>query len=132
MSRSTGACRSARLTRSFPGLESDARKELGPDIEVETHIEPLEPRELPGRDAPEDIRSAIAAALAKSAAGGIVEVHNVRVRETPAGLIVNYHCRADPKLSVDDAHQAVDGLERQVKVDFPAILRIIGHAEPLR
>ncbi len=114
------------------GLESDARKELGPDIEVETHIEPLEPRELPGRDAPEDIRSAIAAALAKSAAGGIVQVHNVRVRETPAGLIVNYHCRADPKLSVDDAHQAVDGLERQVKVDFPAILRIIGHAEPLR
>ncbi len=114
------------------GLESDARKELGPDIEVETHIEPLEPRELPGRDAPEEVRAAIAAALVKSAAGGIVEVHNVRVRETPAGLIVNYHCRADPKLSVDDVHQAVDGLERQVKVDFPAILRIIGHAEPLR
>jgi cation diffusion facilitator family transporter len=114
------------------GLESDARKELGPDIEVETHIEPLEPRELPGQDAPKEIRTAIAAALAKSAAGGIVEVHNVRVRETPAGLIVNYHCRADPKLSVDDVHQAVDGLERQVKVDFPAILRIIGHAEPLR
>jgi cation diffusion facilitator family transporter len=114
------------------GLESDARRELGPDIEVETHIEPLEPRELPGRDAPEDIRAAITAAIAKSAAGGIVEVHNIRVRETPAGLIVNYHCRADPKLSVDDVHQAVDGLERQVKVDFPAILRIIGHAEPLR
>jgi cation diffusion facilitator family transporter len=114
------------------GLEADARMELGPDIEVETHIEPLEPRELPGRNAPEDIRAGIAMALAKSARGGIVEVHNVRVRETPAGLIVNYHCRAQPSLSVDDVHQAVDELERQVKADFPAILRIIGHAEPLR
>ncbi|HKH81263.1 MAG TPA: cation diffusion facilitator family transporter [Methylovirgula sp.] len=114
------------------GLESDARKELGPDIEVETHIEPLEPRQLPGRNASAETRAAIAAALAKSAAGGIVEIHNVRVRETPAGLIVNYHCRADPKLSVDEVHQAVDALEARVKADFPAILRIIGHAEPLR
>jgi cation diffusion facilitator family transporter len=113
------------------GLESDARRELGSGIEVETHIEPLEPRELPGRNAPEAVRAAIAAALVKSAAGGIVEVHNVRVRETPGGLIVNYHCRADPKLSVDDVHLAVDGLEAQLKADFPTILRIIGHAEPL-
>jgi cation diffusion facilitator family transporter len=113
-------------------LESDARKELGPDVEVETHIEPLEPSELPGHDAPEDQRIAIAAALAKSAAGGIVEVHNVRVRETPDGLIVNYHCRADPNLSVNAVHEAVDALEVRVKAEFPAILRIIGHAEPLR
>jgi cation diffusion facilitator family transporter len=114
------------------GLESDARQELGPGIEVETHIEPLEPRQLPGKDAPEETRAAIAAALGTSAAGGIVEIHNVRVRETPAGLIVNYHCRADPKLRVDEVHQAVDALEVHVKADFPAILRIIGHAEPLR
>ncbi|MGH6819146.1 MAG: cation diffusion facilitator family transporter [Methylovirgula sp.] len=114
------------------GLEADARKELGPKIEVETHIEPLEPRELPGQDAPEDVRKAIAAALIKSSAGSIVAIHNVRVRQTPEGLIVNYHCRADPKLSVDAVHEAVDKLEHLVKAEFPAILRIIGHAEPLR
>ncbi len=114
------------------GLESDARKELGPDIEVETHIEPLEPRALPGQDAPEDVRKAIAAALIKSAADKVVAIHNVRVRQTPDGLIVNYHCRVDPKLSVDAAHEAVDELEERVKAEFPNILRIIGHAEPLR
>jgi cation diffusion facilitator family transporter len=114
------------------GLEADARKELGPDVEVETHIEPLEPRELQGHDASEETRAAIAAALAKRAPAEIIEIHNVRVRETPAGLVVNYHCRADPKLSVDEVHVAVDALERQVKAEFPAITRIIGHAEPLR
>lgn len=113
------------------GLESDAHKELGPRIEVETHIEPLEPRALPGRDAPEDVRKAIAAALAKSAAGKIVAIHKVRVRQTPGGLIVNYHCRADATLTVDQVHNAVDEVEDLVKAEFPTILHIIGHAEPL-
>ncbi|QXX73528.1 cation diffusion facilitator family transporter [Methylovirgula sp. HY1] len=113
-------------------IEADARTELGPDIEVDSHIEPLEPRELPGQDAPVATRNAIAAALSEFASAPIVDVHSVRVRETPAGLVVNYHCRADPDLSVDKVHLAVDELERKVTAGFPAILRIIGHAEPLR
>lgn len=113
-------------------IEADARLELGPDIEVDSHIEPLEPRELPGQDAPAATRNAIAAALANLASTPIVEIHSVRVRETPAGLVVNYHCRAHPDLSVDKVHLAVDELERKITTGFPAILRIIGHAEPLR
>lgn len=113
-------------------LEADARLELGPDIEVDSHIEPLEPRELPGQDAAAATRNAIAAALSNLAGDPIVEVHSVRVRETPAGLVVNYHCRADPDLSVETVHLAVDEIERKVMTDFPAIARIIGHAEPLR
>lgn len=113
-------------------LEADARHELGPDIEVDSHIEPLEPRELPGQDAAPATRNAIAAALAACAGPPIVEVHSVRVRQTPAGLVVNYHCRADPQLRVEEVHLAVDEIERKVMADFPGILRIIGHAEPLR
>ncbi len=113
-------------------LEADARQELGPDIEVDSHIEPLEPRELPGQDAPAATRTAIATALADLAGEPIVEIHSVRVRQTPAGLVVNYHCRANPDLSVDKVHIAVDEIERKLMSDFPAIIRIIGHAEPLR
>ena len=46
ISRSTGGCRSARRMRSPPDLEDSIRAELGADIEVETHIEPMETREL--------------------------------------------------------------------------------------
>ena len=113
-------------------LEADARHELGPDIEVDSHIEPLEPRELPGRDADPAMRGAIAVALSDIAHEPIVEIHSVRVRETPAGLVVNYHCRAAADLSVEKVHLAVDEIERKVLSDFPAIVRIIGHAEPLR
>lgn len=113
-------------------IEADARLELGPDIEVDSHIEPLEPSELPGQDAPAATRSKIAAALAGFAGDPIVEIHSVRVRETPRGLVVNYHCRAAPNLNVADVHLAVDEIERKVMQEFPAIARIIGHAEPLR
>jgi len=115
------------------GLEFDVRKELGSEIEVDTHMEPLEPHELPGRDAPPDIRAQIAAALIERAAsaGMITDVHNVRVRETPAGLVVNYHCRVDPNLSVENVHDHVDDLDHMAQADFPAIARIVGHAEPI-
>ncbi|MGO9005695.1 MAG: cation diffusion facilitator family transporter [Beijerinckiaceae bacterium] len=112
------------------GLEFDTRNELGANIEVETHIEPLEPRELPGRNAPQELRAGITAALTRHAVMPVTGIHSVRVRETPAGLVVNYHCYAAPDLSVDEVHHAVDAIERAVIADFPMIARLIGHAEP--
>jgi cation diffusion facilitator family transporter len=112
------------------GLEVDTRNELGEDIEVETHIEPLEPRELPGQNASQETQAEITAALTRHAVMPIASIHNVRVRETPAGLVVNYHCHAAPDLSVDEVHHAVDAIERAIRADFPMIARIVGHAEP--
>jgi len=115
------------------GLEIDMREELGADIEVETHMEPLEPHELPGFDASQKTRMEIASALAKRAAetGVISDVHNVRVRQTPNGLVVNYHCFVDPHLSVETVHDHVDDLDHMAQADFPTIVRIVGHAEPV-
>ncbi|HEY1736480.1 MAG TPA: cation diffusion facilitator family transporter [Methylovirgula sp.] len=113
-------------------LERDARREFGFDIEVDSHIEPAEPRELPGQDAAPETHDAIAAALTRLAREPIVEIHSVRVRETPAGLVVNYHCRANSALSVETVHLAVDEIEHELIREYPAITRIIGHAEPLR
>lgn len=113
------------------GLEAAIRTEIG-GLEVETHIEPLEMQELSGRDASPALTDAIRAALeARAAESAHVEApHDVRVRETAAGLVVNYHCRLDPALSVEAAHDAVDRLDGHVRRDFPRITRIVGHAEP--
>ncbi len=116
------------------GLEEAIAAELGPGVEVETHIEPLQPQEAMGREAlPERVR-AVEMALAELAAEGrvICEVHDVRVRETDDGEIVNFHCYVDASLSVQAVHEKVDALERALRARSPAIKRVIGHAEPMR
>ena len=73
-------------------------------------------------------------ALAEIAAeGGMIrDVHNVRVRETDEGEIVNFHCRVDPALTVQAVHEKVDEVERALRRRSPSIKRVIGHAEPRR
>ncbi len=116
------------------GLEDAIREALGPEVEVETHIEPLPTDVLAGRDASAARIKEVGAVLAERAAeiGGLDEVHDVRVRETPEGEIVNFHCRVDPALSVRAVHDLVDAVERGLQQRFPTIRRVIGHAEPGR
>ena len=113
------------------GLERSIRDEFGEDVEVDTHIEPLEP-ELPlGSDAAPDRVEAIRAALSRFAANGAIhDIHSVRVRDTDAGEIVNFHCRAAPSMSVIKVHENVDEIERALRRAFPTVKRVISHAEP--
>jgi cation diffusion facilitator family transporter len=127
-----GSMAHSRAHEIVSELEQEVRHELGADIEVETHIEPLELRQLEGHDAPKPIRIEIATALRRNIreAGAIRDVHAVRVRDTPAGLVVNYHCRVDPALSVEAVHAEVDALERSIRASYKEVVRIVGHAEP--
>jgi len=116
------------------GLESAIAGELGLDVEVETHIEPLQPQEASGREAPPERVKAVEMALSELApeTRTIRDVHDVRVRETDQGEIVNFHCGVDPELSVQTVHEKVDALERALRERSPSIKRVIGHAEPIR
>lgn len=115
-------------------LESALRDELGPGVEIETHIEPLQPPEAAGREAPPERVRAVEIALAEAAAeGGMIrDVHDVRVRETDEGEIVNFHCNLDPALTVQAVHEKVDELEQALRRRSSSIKRVIGHAEPRR
>jgi cation diffusion facilitator family transporter len=112
-------------------LERNIRDEFGEDVEVDTHIEPLEP-ELPlGTDAAPDRVETIKAALSRFAADSAIhDIHSVRVRNTEAGEIVNFHCRAAPSMSVIKVHENVDEIERALRRAFPTVKRVISHAEP--
>ncbi len=120
-------------------LEADIKQDLGAHepgltIEVDTHIEPLEP-ELPrGTDAPVERTQAVEAELARLAetAAGLEDIHDVRVRETDAGEIVNFHCRAPAELPVTAIHEMADALERALRRSDASIRRVISHVEPRR
>jgi cation diffusion facilitator family transporter len=112
-------------------LERNIRDEFGEDVEVDTHIEPLEPEMPVGTDAAPDRVEVIKAALSRFAGDGAIhDIHNVRVRDTEAGEIVNFHCRAAPSMSVIKVHENVDEIERALRRAFPTVKRVISHAEP--
>ena len=126
-------------------LERRIRDEFGEDVEVDTHIEPLEPELPQGFDAPPERIEVITEALTRFAAdgaiqgaiqgatrGAIYDIHNVRVRNTDAGEIVNFHCRAEPSMRVIEVHENVDEIERALRRAFPTVKRVISHAEPPR
>ena len=112
-------------------LEEAIAEEIGDGVEVETHIEPAEP-EVSGQLADPDLARRIEASLAASAAaqGRLRDIHDVRVRETPGGVFVLFHCHVDPATPVETVHDAVDSLERSVRKAFPEARRVVGHAEP--
>jgi len=114
------------------GLEAAIQQELGPEVEVETHIEPLEIEGRAGNDARPERTAAVRQALGELAEqlGPLRDVHDVRVRETEDGEIVNFHCQVEPVLTVAAVHDQVDEVERALKRRWPSIKRVIGHAEP--
>jgi cation diffusion facilitator family transporter len=113
-------------------LERAVADEFDGEVEVETHIEPLQRDAMTGRDAPAAVQREIAAKLGQLVPPGspIRDVHDVRVRETADGVIVNFHCYADATLPVDRVHRAVDDLERRLLEQHGELARVIGHAEP--
>ncbi len=115
-------------------LETAIERELGGDVEVETHLEPLEVDALDGVDVGPDETDAISRHLKRFIRqdGVIQDVHDVRVRRTPGGLVVNFHCRLPADLPVREMHELVDTLERAVRREAPDIVRVVGHAEPLQ
>lgn len=115
-------------------LEDAVRDELGPSVEVETHIEPLPADISAGRDAPVPRIAEVGRVLGVLAAdlADLGEVHDVRVREAADGETVFFHCRVNPALSVSAVHELVDTLEDRLRGHFPNIQRVIGHAEPRR
>jgi cation diffusion facilitator family transporter len=115
------------------GLEAAIRRELGPRVEVETHIEPQPEVMLEGVNVKPYEYKTISARLMLLAGRQkrLRDVHNVRVRRTDEGLFVHYHCRFRGDETVDTVHAAVDHIENGLQAAFPKIRRVIAHAEPL-
>lgn len=114
-------------------LEAAIRKELGQDVEVESHIEPQPERLLEGQPADEALTAAVTAAL-QDLTGRfepLTDIHNIRLRRNPEGLFLHYHCRCDSSRSVEHIHDDIDRVEAGLKERFPGIRRVIAHAEPL-
>jgi cation diffusion facilitator family transporter len=115
------------------GLEAAIRRELGQDVEVESHIEPLPERVLPGEELPPLGKKEIETLLRKLAQTEkrVTDIHHVRVRRNPEGIFVHYHCRFSPAETIETVHEIIDRIEMELQQAKPTIRRVIAHAEPI-
>ena len=114
-------------------LEDAIRRELGSDVEVESHIEPQPERLLEGQRENETLTAGVTQTLLDLAARHerLTEIHNIRLRRNEEGLFLHYHCRCAPEQTVERVHDDIDRVEAGLKERYPDIRRVIAHAEPL-
>ncbi|MDP9137645.1 MAG: cation-efflux pump [Pseudomonadota bacterium] len=129
-----GAMPLAHAHEVATAFERSLADELGSDVEIDTHIEPLLLRGVAGAAAAGDDQERIEQLLARFADEGkfISDIHNVRVRRNEHGLFVSYHCRVDGARPVETAHEAIDAIEGRLRAKLREVRRVIAHAEPLR
>jgi cation diffusion facilitator family transporter len=120
----------AHVTAS--ALERGIRLELGDEIEVESHIEPLQTDAVSGTELPwadyRRIRDEIEALA--DATPLLIDAHDIRIRATEVGLYLSLHCHVPPEATVEHAHDAVSALEQKIRSAIGGVRRIIVHAEP--
>jgi Predicted Co/Zn/Cd cation transporters len=92
-----------------------------PEADVVVHVEPL-------GDRAEVRERALAAALGVRS---VREVHNVSVVSTAAGTEVSLHLKLPGALSLDEAHETAEEVERAIVAELPEVSSVHTHLEPL-
>ena len=102
------------------------------------HVEDAVQRVLPGSDVVVHVEPAAEDAgvpeRVRAAAMGVVpvrEIHNLIAIETARGLEVSLHLKLPGELSLDDAHDVAEEVERAVAAAVPEVSAVQTHLEPL-
>jgi cation diffusion facilitator family transporter len=118
--------------KTASSLERAIRRELGDEVEVESHIEPLQVDAVTGGSLPwsdyRAIRDSIEAMA--EATPVLLDAHDIRIRQTAHGFYISFHCHVPPDETVETVHSAASVLENQIREKIPGTRRIIIHTEP--
>lgn len=111
-------------------IEAEVRTELGPDVRVDTHIEPLQSSSF-GRDVtaerPDVVDSVRRAAAAE---GDVVDCHEVLVTQARDHLAVVAHMRGRADLPLSLMHEASERIEKSVHAEHDDVGDVLIHFEP--
>jgi divalent metal cation (Fe/Co/Zn/Cd) transporter len=99
----------------------DAVERALPGADVVVHVEPSEPSG--------GLRERATAAA--SSIPEVREVHNVRAMHLADGFELSLHVKLPRELSLTEAHDVVERLERRVRAEVPELRKVHTHIEPL-
>lgn len=113
-------------------LEQKITLDIGHDVEIVTHIDPLRLRIFGGRDLNDAETAPIADIVSRIAAAipAVRNIHHLRAGQSEDGLHIAFHCTFDGKLPLREAHHVTVQLERMVLDAVAESVRVVVHAEP--
>ena len=111
-------------------VEDAVVEELGPDVRVDSHMEPLPTAEF-GRDVtPERTEIVEAVRAAALAEPDVVDCHEVLVTSTAGALSVVAHVRGRADLPLTRIHDASERIETTLRTGYPDLSQVVIHFEP--
>ncbi|MFA6566473.1 MAG: cation diffusion facilitator family transporter, partial [Candidatus Paceibacterota bacterium] len=114
-------------------FEKHIRKDIGEDVEINTHIDPSNDQSSES----EDVSPAEMEKITREVAEAVRQVpqiknaHNILARKTGNEIVVTVHCHADPMMSIKEAHGYAERIEYFLmeKKEY-RINRVVVHVEP--
>ncbi|MGI8773925.1 MAG: cation diffusion facilitator family transporter [Actinomycetota bacterium] len=111
-------------------VEYAIEQELGTDVRVDTHMEPLLSTEL-GEDVTEARQDVVA--TVRAAAGEepeVLDCHEVLITSTGSGMTVVAHVRGHASLPLDKMHAASTRIESAIHTQHDDVDAVLIHFEP--
>lgn len=114
-------------------LESSIKKEFGEDLEINTHIEPMNQKTIPGTAIPKKEEEEIKKIIKDTAIffKQIKDIHEISVKKSLNQYFVAFHCNLNEKLSIEEVHFLAERFEGFIKEKLPKIERVVIHEEPV-
>lgn len=118
--------------KTATNLENAIKKELGNDINIYIHIEPMKSSEVtPGQISSEETSEILKILNSfKKEIPQIKDVHNISIQSLEKKLFISLHCVFDKKISVEKAHQLSEEIMDRARKKIPNLDSIYVHPEP--
>jgi cation diffusion facilitator family transporter len=113
-------------------LEKEIQSEIGPEIELSTHIDPCIIDEKISDKLSEEESLSIKKTIEEivSDIGTIRSAHNILIRKIGGNIFITMHCYSNPEETIENSHHFADKLRFMIKEKINGIEEVIVHVEP--
>jgi cation diffusion facilitator family transporter len=117
-------------------LKELINKELGHNLEIDIHIEPMEPTELKGKEVDKRTLKLIEKTLIKVKKqlplALVSNINHISSRIVDGKIFTAVECFADEKMPLEKTHDISSRIEYLIRKGIPRVERVIVHMEPIQ